>query len=106
MIAATAAAILAATTLWVLAPIFGWGDVATERHDLAAAEREDLLKSRQEKLAAIKDLEMEFRVGKLTKEDFEATRERLAHEAVEILKKIDAGAGDARAAGPGGKHGR
>jgi hypothetical protein len=104
MIIAIAAAILGATTLWVLGPIFGWGDVASERHDLAAAERDDLLKSRQEKLAAIKDLEMEYRIGKLTREDFEETRERIASEAVEILKKIDAGAGDARASKPGGKH--
>ena len=105
MIFAIAAAILAATTLWVLAPLFGWGDPATERHDLAAAEREDLLKSRQERLGAIKDLEQEYRIGKLTKEDFEETRETLAREAVEVLKQIDAGRA-APSGKPHGKHGR
>jgi len=105
MIFAVAAAMLGATILWVLAPVFGWGDPTGERHDLAAAERDDLLKERQEKLAAIKDLEMEFRIGKLTKDDFEETRERLAREAVEILKRIDAVGGD-RAPGAGGKNAR
>ena len=104
MILAICASILAAAALWVLSPIFGWGDATGERHDLAAAEREDLLHRRQEKLSAIKDLEMEFRIGKLSKEDFDETRERLAREAVEILKAIDAR--EERPPRPAGKHAR
>jgi len=104
MIFAICASVLAAAALWVLSPILGWGDAAGERHDLAAAEREDLLQHRQERLSAIKDLEMEYRVGKLSKEDFEETRERLAGEAVEVLKALDArGEHPPR---PAGKHAR
>ncbi|MBI3449224.1 MAG: hypothetical protein HY049_09955 [Acidobacteria bacterium] len=104
MIFAICAAVLASAALWILSPILGWGDASGERHDLAAAEREDLLHRRQEKLSAIKDLEMEYRIGKLSKEDFEETRERLAGEAVEVLKAIDArGEPTPR---PAGKHAR
>ncbi len=98
-----AAAILGATTLWVLAPLLGWGGAAEEaRRDVAAADREDMLARRREILAAIKDLEMEFHVGKLNREDFEETRERLAREAIEVLRKIDAGSGRSPQGGDSG----
>jgi hypothetical protein len=92
MIAALAAVIVGATTLWVLAPILGWTapreDEGPSRTD---SGQEELLEARRQLLASIKDLEMEFRTGKLTQEDYEQTRERLTREAVEVLKKIDQG---------------
>jgi hypothetical protein len=95
MFVIAAAIVLGMVTLWVLAPIFGWG-AGEEPHDEAAAAREELLSARREILAQIKDLDMEFQIGKLTREDYDTTRERLTHEAVGILKQMDAGA----AAGP------
>jgi len=93
MIMALSAAVLAATTFWVLAPILGWGRDAAEE-DASVTAREELLESRRQILASIKDLEMEHQVGKLTAEDFEATREQLTKEAVTILRRIDATGAD------------
>jgi len=106
MIMAISAAILGATTFFVLAPILGWGRAA-EEDEPALLAREELLEARRQVLASIKDLEMEHRVGKLTAEDFEATRESLSHEAVSILKKLDAAERDQTAApGPEKQDGR
>lgn len=96
MIMALSAAVLGITTFWVLAPILGWGREAAEE-DASTVEREELLESRRQVLASIKDLEMEHQVGKLTPEDFQETREQLTKEAVSILRRIDAaGAGNAQ----------
>lgn len=86
---AAAAAILGATTLWVLAPLLGWTRHEEEAPDPRREEQESLLAARREILASIKDLEMEAQVGKLTPEDYEQTRERLSQEAVEVLRRLD-----------------
>lgn len=88
MIAAAIAAIIGGTTLWVLAPLLGWTS-EEEVLDAAAEEQEKLLAARRELLASIKDLEMEHQVGKLTREDYEETREKLTREAVEVLRRLD-----------------
>jgi hypothetical protein len=93
MIVALSAAILGATTLWILAPILGWTLEGEDEAGGFGSEHEELLETRRQTLASIKDLEMEFQVGKLTKEDYEETRERLAREAVAILKQIDSSSG-------------
>jgi hypothetical protein len=91
MAAVISAAILGFTTLWVLAPLLGWGGGEEEAAGEAASAREELLEARRQILTSIKDLDMEFQIGKLTKEDYEETRERLAREAVDVLKRIDGG---------------
>ena len=91
MIAVTTAVILGVTTLWVLAPILGWTRSEDEGEDGAAEEQEALLASRRELLTSIKDLEMEYKVGKLTPEDYEETREGLVREATEVLRHLDEG---------------
>lgn len=97
-----AAALLAGTVLWVLGPLLGWGG-AEELRPPAAAEQEGLLEARRQTLASMKDLDMEYRLGKLTPEDYQETRERLAREAVDILKQIDAGGGAPEPADRGGR---
>jgi len=91
MFVALAAALLGLITVWVLGPLLGWGNADEARRTAAADDRENLLDRRRELLTAIKDLEMEFRIGKLSKEDFEESRERLAVETVDVLKRIDSG---------------
>jgi len=83
--------VVAGTALFVLAPLLGWGaEPAFETADSAAASRrEELMRRRQEMLAGIKDLELEYAVGKLTREDFEQTRARLSSEAVNIYRHLD-----------------
>jgi hypothetical protein len=82
------ALVVAVVALWVLGPLLGWG--ATEAFPAEATAKNELLARRQEALKDLKDLEMEFAVGKLTREDFERTKAELSHQAVEIYKEIDA----------------
>lgn len=87
--------VVALAVLFVLAPLLGWGDdPAFETEDArAAGERDALLHRRQQILAGIKDLELEYAVGKLTREDFDRTREALGAEAVEVYRRLDEDAG-------------
>ncbi len=87
--------VVAATALFVLAPLLGFGSTpAFESEEArAAGAREALLLRRQEVLAGIKDLEMEFAMGKLTREDYQATRAALDAEAVEVYRRLDEGSG-------------
>ncbi len=83
-----------ATTLFILAPLIGWGGPpAFDDGAVAAGREQDILRRRQEILASIKDLEMEYEVGKLTKEDYEQIRERLSEDAIEIYRQMDRDAG-------------
>lgn len=83
------ALVAAATVLFIIAPLLGWG--VTPAFDLAgsSSRRDELLRQRQEILAGLKDLDLEFEVGKLTREDFEQTRERLSSQAIEVYREMD-----------------
>ncbi|HET6373443.1 MAG TPA: hypothetical protein VFG76_09050 [Candidatus Polarisedimenticolia bacterium] len=78
------------TAIFVLSPLLGWGgSPAWETRSTAADRHAELLTRRQTLLGDLKDLEIEFEVGKLTKEDFEQARERLSRQAVETYRELD-----------------
>ena len=81
--------VAAGTVLFIIAPLLGWG--VTPAFDLtgSSSRRDELLRQRQEILAGLKDLDLEFEVGKLTREDFEQTRERLSGQAIEVYREMD-----------------
>ena len=83
--------VVAAAALFVLSPLLGWGARPAFETPSAAkdARRDALLARRQEILAGIKDLDLEFELGKLTQEDHHRTRERLAAEAIAIYRRLD-----------------
>jgi hypothetical protein len=54
------------------------------------AEREELEAAKEAKYREIRDAELDFRMGKLSQEDFELTDSELRAQAIEILKKLDA----------------
>jgi len=90
MILALSASVAGAVALFILSPLLGWG--AAPAFDAASPgsdRKRELLEQRQETLAALRDLQMEFEVGKLTREDYEQTRERLTLHAVEIYREMD-----------------
>ncbi len=92
VLAALAAAVLAIAALvfvaWPLlspergAPVVGLSE--TERRRLAAAERRD------EAYAALSELELDVRSGKITEEDAALERARLRTEAGAALQELDA----------------
>ena len=47
--------------------------------------------------AAIRDIELDYRMGKLSTEDYEALREQYKNEAIQIMKKLDGMAAPAAA---------
>ncbi len=85
---ALSALVVAGAALWVLAPLLGWG--ATDAFASSGEGLSDTMQRRNETLKALKDLELEFEMGKLTREDYEQTRAQLSRQAVEIYKELDA----------------
>ncbi len=66
-------------------------------------ERDDLEAARAAKYREIRDAELDFRTGKLSREDYEAVDGSLRAEAVEILDRLEPGrAEDARDGGTRG----
>ena len=49
----------------------------------------DLIERKETIYAAIKDIEFDYQMGKLSEEDFQALRQQYKDEAVGLLKKID-----------------
>jgi len=49
-----------------------------------------LIKKKEESYRLIKDLEMDYKMGKLSLEDYQELEGRYKQEAIEILKRIDA----------------
>lgn len=85
-----AAVVAGGTALFVLSPLLGWGaSEAFEPAPATTAAAADRLARRQQLLAAIKDLDMEYEVGKLRRDDYEQIREQLSREAIEIYRGMD-----------------
>ncbi|MFQ5651874.1 MAG: zinc ribbon domain-containing protein [bacterium] len=59
-------------------------------HALRTNQRaSDLVDRKHALYAAIKDIEFDFQMGKLSEEDFQELRQQYKNQAVNILKKID-----------------
>ncbi len=54
-----------------------------------AGEREALEAAREAKYREIRDLELDFRTGKLSPADYEATNAQLRSEAIQILDRLE-----------------
>jgi len=57
--------------------------------DPAEEEFKHLLVRKEEVLLAIKELEVDFKIDKISQPDFEALHNKLEQEAVDLLEKID-----------------
>lgn len=55
-----------------------------------AAERADLEAAKEAKLREIRDLELDWRTGKLAREDYRELDRSLRAEAIAILRSLDA----------------
>ena len=62
---------------------------ARGREDPAAAQRSALEAAREAKYREIRDAEMDFRTGKLSRADYELVERELRAEAVEILNRLE-----------------
>jgi hypothetical protein len=86
--------VLAASAAVISSPL--WRPTAgedTERGEVAALEA-----AKAAKLSEIRDTELDFRIGKLSEDDYHPLDRQLREEAVDLLHQLDA----ARADGGGG----
>jgi hypothetical protein len=61
-----------------------------DRSQSAAADRREALEAAKEaKYREIRDCELDFRMGKLSRDDYERTDGELRAQAIAILKQID-----------------
>ncbi len=79
-------ALVAAVVIVVSAPLRATRRPA-EPH---SAERDELEVAREAKYKELRDAELDYRTGKLSREDYEAVDGALRAEAVEILDRLDA----------------
>ena len=91
MILAVSAVIAGSVALFVLGPLLAWRDDSAKAAAVQEGgdRRRELVDLRQEALSALRDLQMEFEVGKLTREDYEQQREKLTRQTVEIYREMD-----------------
>jgi hypothetical protein len=85
---ALALIVLAAlVAVFVAAPLRRARFEAAERRD--AERRADLEAAKEAKYREIRDAEMDFRMGKLSEDDYRATDRELRAQAIEILRRLD-----------------
>ena len=82
------ALVLAAALAVVLWPLTARHAAKVEA--VQSAEREELESAKEAKYREIRDVEMDYRTGKLSKEDWRALDRSLRAEALSILRRIDA----------------
>lgn len=68
----------------------GVGTLAHGGADDIQAEREDLLGAKRVTYEAIRELELDWKSGKLSEADYQAMRRELEAEAIGVLQKLDA----------------
>ena len=74
--------------VYVLLPFWEKG-YRNRRLDYSGAERETLLSRKGAVVDAIRDLEYDFKMQKVTEDDYNKLKANLTKEAVDIMKKLD-----------------
>jgi hypothetical protein len=87
--------VLAASAAVISSPL--WRQMA--REEVETAELEALEAAKAAKLSEIRDLELDFRIGKLSEDDYHALDRQLREEAVDLLHRLDAAQADGDGAG-------
>jgi hypothetical protein len=74
--------------VWISVPLFG----AAERMDPAAepSARDRWERQKRQALAAIKETELDYEMGKLSREDYDRMRARFEARALEAMTALDA----------------
>lgn len=82
--------VAAALFIFILQPIWeGRAVVGEEDIPLPVEDLDELYAKRDAIYEAIKELELDYQVGKLSEEDYKRFSARLKREAAEILRRID-----------------
>ena len=87
--------VLAASVAVISSPL--WRRTAGE--DAENAELESLEAAKTTKLSEIRDTELDYRIGKLSEDDYRELDRQLREEAVDLLHRLDAAQADGDGAG-------
>jgi hypothetical protein len=82
-------ALIVVVSLWVASPLFREGLIAGPVEE--PGERERWERQKQQALAAIKEVELDHRLGKLSDEDLAAMRARFEAQALEAMAALERG---------------
>jgi hypothetical protein len=90
--------VLAASAAVTSSPL--WRGTGRENAECAALEALEAAKAaKAAKLREIRDTELDFRIGKLSEDDYRALDRQLREEAVDLLHQLDAARVDGGGAG-------
>ena len=73
---------------WILRPLMGREDFQTADY-APASELKDLLVLRDVAYDTLRDLEFDFRMGKMAEKDYRELKARYQGEAAEILRQVE-----------------
>jgi hypothetical protein len=73
---------------YILMPFFDQG-FKNRSSNPGESEKERLMNRKEQILEAIRDLEYDHKMNKVTDEDYTQLKERLTQQAVEIMKRLD-----------------
>jgi hypothetical protein len=82
-------AVILAVAMFVAAPLFGSPEVTADA--AAPSEREGWERQKRQALAAIKEMELDHEMGKLSDEDFGRMRERFERQALDAMAELERG---------------
>ena len=88
MILAVFILIAAFFAVYTLLPFWEKG-FRLKRLDFSGMEKDSLLGKKNAVLEAIRDLEYDYKMQKVTDEDYHQLKEKLTKEAVDLMKKLD-----------------
>jgi hypothetical protein len=74
--------------VYILLPFFNQG-LKDQSSNPGESEKERLINRKEQILEAIRDLEYDHKMNKVTDEDYDQLKERLTQQAVEIMKRLD-----------------
>lgn len=81
-------ALIVTASVFVAAPLFGGRETVDPESD-AASERERLERQKRQALAAIKEAELDFEMGKLSDDDLARMRARFEAQALEAMAALE-----------------
>ncbi len=74
--------------VYTLSPFFE-KDYRRKKLEADTSQQENLMNRKNEVLEAIRDLEYDYKMQKVTDEDYVHLKEKLSADAVELMKKLD-----------------
>jgi len=73
---------------YILMPFFD-KNLKSRKLNTGETEKENLAHRKEQVLEAIRDLEYDHKMHKITDQDYDQLKERLTKQAVEIMKRLD-----------------